>query len=65
MKRTEKMENHDHVRDATKRMPRGYAYMRFRNDGFTFEVKFPRVNEPSVESAMRKAMQMLREATKP
>lgn len=37
----EKMENGDHVRDATKRMPRGYAYMRFRNDGFTFEVKFP------------------------
>jgi hypothetical protein len=25
MKKTEKMENGDHVRDATKRMPRGYA----------------------------------------
>lgn len=63
------MKADDCLRDIRKqvknRLPRGYAYMRFRNKGYSIDVEFPRTDEPLVELVMQKAMQVLRESTPP
>jgi len=47
------------------KLPRGHAYLRMRNRGYTIEIEYMEVDSEQAERAIKAAMAVVRDHTEP